>query len=62
MTKKTTKTVELLFHDATLPQFVYDVTDVIFTDSVVSMHREDGEIYSYPLVHVHRIKELQKQR
>lgn len=53
-----TFTVELSMHDSTVRQTVEDVVTVIYTDSVAVVYQADGVKCVYPLVSLHRIKEI----
>ena len=50
--------VELSFHDTPTRQTVEDVVTVIYNQSIAAVHTENGDVNVYPLVGLHRIKEI----
>ena len=50
--------VEVSFHDATQRQTVENVVTVIYNQSVAVVYDKDGTRWVYPLVNLHRIKEI----
>ena len=52
--------VELSFHDSPTRQYVEDVVTVIYNQSIAAVHQKDGTVLVYPLVGLHRIKEVKK--
>lgn len=50
--------VELSFHDSPTRQIVEDVVTVIYTESIAAVHTKSGIVNVYPLVGLHRIKEI----
>ena len=52
------KVVELSFHDSPTRQVVDNVVTVIYNPSVAAVHTASGVVNVYPLVTLHRIKEI----
>ena len=50
--------VEISFHETTSRQTVENVVTVIYTKSVAVVYDDVGTRWVYPLVNVHRIKEI----
>lgn len=50
--------VELSFHETTGRQTIENVVTVIYTKSVAVIYDEQGTRWVYPLVNIHRIKEI----
>ena len=50
--------VELSFHDSPTRQYVENVVTVIYNASIAAVHTVSGTVYVYPLVNLHRIKEI----
>ncbi len=50
--------VELSFHDTTTRQVLRNVETVIYNGNVAVVHLTKGDKYVYPLVSLHRIKEM----
>ena len=50
--------VELSFHDSPTRQWIEDVVTVIYNQAIAAVHKADGTVNVYPLVSLHRIREL----
>ena len=50
--------VEVSFHDATVRQYVEDVVTVVYNNSVAVVYQKGGVKFVYPLINLHRIKEM----
>lgn len=52
------KRVEISFHDSPTRQYVENVVTVVYNQSIAAVHQENGVVNVYPLVNLHRIKEI----
>ena len=53
--------VEISFHDSPTRQYLEDVVTVIYNQSIAAVHLADGNVNVYPLIGIHRIREINDQ-
>lgn len=50
--------VDILFHDCPTPILHKDIKAVVHGSAAVTLHANDGRIYTYPWINVQRVKVL----